>query len=122
MVTTKTTFTRLIGPDTTSKPTEGLLYKKLEHFISTTNSWPRLSTVEKQNISDLISQLSNSVEKAKIELIDALTNISYKFSSLEVDAEQEEILWTVLSEYDKALICTFQRTNAFYENIKTRVS
>ena len=120
VVTQRTTLTRLIGAD--FKPREGLFNKKLETLISTCNSYPVLSAVEKASLSSSISQLSWSAEKAKSDFCESLNDTTAKFFTLSVAENQENTLNAMILQYNKALIRAYQCVAIFCEVLKTRIS
>ena len=99
----KKSLSRLIGAD--SRPTEGLLLKKLSELLATCQSFPVLNVIQKDNVSDMVRQLSTAAEKAKSDIILALNEISTKLGTLSVSVEQESILEKFICEYDASLVC-----------------
>ena len=59
VVAHKTTLTRLIRAD--SKPSEGLLLKKLSVLLATFRSFPVLNVIQKANESNMVTFLKNTV-------------------------------------------------------------
>ena len=118
VVTRKATLTRFVGAD--NKPQEGLLLKKLDVLVSTCSEFPKLSPIQRASFTNLICQISSTVEKAKNDLVNALQEISDKYAELSVTEDQEPVLTQIIMQCDAALVRAHERINIFYNIIKDK--